>query len=146
MTHTYRHLYPRFIVCTDAYFFFMFTGAFPLHACSITYNLRTYFTSVRRVFLVETVVLQTALWDIRAWSARFLVKYSCMNILYTKCVKKMQTLNQQNEIDSRPFRIHTVSLLGNTFIRLAKVVCTIWGLLTQYLNAAPPILNHIFWL
>ena len=56
-------------------FLLMFTGAFPLHACGVTRKLRTYFTSVQRVFLVETVVLQTALWDIRAWSARFLVQY-----------------------------------------------------------------------
>ena len=38
-----------------------------------TRYLRTYFTSVRRVVLVETGVLQTVLWDIRAWSARFQV-------------------------------------------------------------------------
>ena len=31
---------------------FTLTGAFPLHAGSVTRNLRTYFTSVRRVFLV----------------------------------------------------------------------------------------------
>ena len=61
MTHTYTHLYPRFIACTDAYFSFMFTGAFPLHACGVTCNLHTYFTCVRRVFLVETAVLQTVL-------------------------------------------------------------------------------------
>ena len=52
----------------------MFTGAFPLHECGVTCILRTYFTSVRRVFLVKTVVLQTVLWDIRMWSARFLVE------------------------------------------------------------------------
>ena len=48
---------------------FMLTGAFPL----LARNLRTYFTSVGRVFFVETVVLQTVLLDIRAWSCRFLV-------------------------------------------------------------------------
>ena len=52
------------------------------YACGVTFNLRTYFTSVRRVFLVETVVLQTALWDILAWSARFLVIF--FDILKTK--------------------------------------------------------------
>ena len=39
----------------------------------VTRNWRTYFISVRRVFLVDTVVLQTVLWDIRAWIACFLV-------------------------------------------------------------------------
>ena len=58
-THPYPYL--RLIACTDTYFSFMFTGAFPLHACCVTCNLHTYFTSVRRVFLVETVVLQTVL-------------------------------------------------------------------------------------
>ena len=51
----------------------MFTGALLLHACGVARNWRTYFINVRRVFLVETVVLQTALWDIRAWSTRYLV-------------------------------------------------------------------------
>ena len=32
-----------------------------------------FYSSVGRVFLVETVVLQTVLWDIRAWIARFQV-------------------------------------------------------------------------
>ena len=75
MTHTYTHPcpYPRLIALHNTYFSFMFTGAFLLHACGVTRNWRTYFISVRRVFLVETVVLQTVLWDTRAWSARFLV-------------------------------------------------------------------------
>ena len=75
MILTYTHPYPcpRMIACTDSYFSFMFTEAFPLHACGVTCNLHTYFASVRRVFLVETAVLQTVPWDIRAWSARFLV-------------------------------------------------------------------------
>ena len=57
-THTYTHPYPypRFIACTDTYFSFMFTGAFSLHACGVTGNLGTYITSMRRVFLVQTVV------------------------------------------------------------------------------------------
>ena len=69
MTHTHTHVWLLF----TAHFSFTFTGAFPLHACGVTRNWRTYFISVRRVFLIETVVLQTVLWDIRAWSARFLV-------------------------------------------------------------------------
>ena len=40
-----------------------------LHAACVT----TYCTSVRRVFIVETVVLQKVLRDIRAWSVHFLV-------------------------------------------------------------------------
>ena len=69
MTYMYTHTH------THAWLFAQthITGTFPLHACGVTRNLRTYFTSVRRVFLVETVVVQTVLWDIRAWSARFLV-------------------------------------------------------------------------
>ena len=66
------YLCPRLIACTNTFFFFTLTGLYPSHAFSVTGSLRTYFTSVRRVFLVETVVLQTVLWDIRAWSARFL--------------------------------------------------------------------------
>ena len=58
-THTYLYPCPRLIACTNTYFSFSSTGAFPLHAIGVTRNLRTYFTSVRRVFLVETVVLQT---------------------------------------------------------------------------------------
>ena len=78
MTHTYTHLYPcpRLIACTNTYFSFTFTGALLVHACGVTRNWRTYFTSVQRVFLVETVVLQIVLWDIRAWSVHFLV-YIC---------------------------------------------------------------------
>ena len=68
MTHT--HAQAWLLAQTH---FFTFTGGFPLHACGVTHNMRTYFTSVRWVFLVETVVLQTVLWDIRAWSASFLV-------------------------------------------------------------------------
>ena len=72
--HTHTYLYPcrRLIACINTSFF-TFTGAFFSHACGDTRNLRTYFTSVRWVFLVETVVLQTVLWDIRAWSTRFRV-------------------------------------------------------------------------
>ena len=53
MTHTYTHLYPRFIACTDAYFSFMFTGAIPLHACGVTCNLRTYYTSMRSLLSTD---------------------------------------------------------------------------------------------
>ena len=70
-THTYLYPCPRLIICINTYFFFTFTGAFFLHACGDTRNLRNYFTSVRRVFLVERVVLQTILWDIRAWSTLY---------------------------------------------------------------------------
>ena len=61
MTHTYTHTYPRLIALQNTYFSFTFTGAFLLHACDVKRNWRTYFISVRRVFLVETVVLQTVL-------------------------------------------------------------------------------------
>ena len=74
--HTHPYSCPRLIACTNTYFSYTFTGAFPLHVCGVTRNLRpylSYFISVRRVFLVEIVILQTVLWDIRAWSARFLV-------------------------------------------------------------------------
>ena len=57
MTHT--HSCPRLIGYTNTYFYFTFTGAFPLHTCGVTRSWRIYFTSVRLVFLVETVVLQT---------------------------------------------------------------------------------------
>ena len=60
MTHAYTHPYscPRLIASTNTYFSTI-TGAFPLHTCCVTRNWRTCFTSVRQVFLVETVVLQT---------------------------------------------------------------------------------------
>ena len=73
MTHTYTHSCPRLIALQNTYFSSTFTEAFLFYACGVTRNWRTYFISVRWVFLVETVVLQTVLWDIRAWSARFLV-------------------------------------------------------------------------
>ena len=80
MTHT--HPCPRLIALRNTYFSFTFTGAFPLYACGVTRNLRTYFISVRLVFLVETVVLQTVLWYIRAWSARFLVNQKNFNLYF----------------------------------------------------------------
>ena len=79
MTHPYPC--PRLIACTNTYVF-MFTGAFPLHAYGVTCNLCSYFTSVWRVFLVKTVVLHTVLWDIRAWSARFLGFYLSQPLPY----------------------------------------------------------------
>ena len=75
-THPYSHL----IAYTNTHFCFTLTGAFPLHTCSNTRNLRTHFTCMGRVFFVETAVLQTVLWDIRAWSTLFLV-YSIIDIL-----------------------------------------------------------------
>ena len=74
MTHTYTHPYPcpRLIVCTITYFSFTLTRAFPLRSCSVTRNWRAYYKRVRRVFLVETVILQTVLGDIQGWSTRFL--------------------------------------------------------------------------
>ena len=61
MTPTYTHPYPRLIALHNTYISFTFTVAFPLHACGVTRNWRTNFISVRLVFLVETVVLQTVL-------------------------------------------------------------------------------------
>ena len=54
MTHTYIHPYscPRLIAGTNTYFSFTFTEAFPLHACGVTCNLHSDFTSVPCVFLV----------------------------------------------------------------------------------------------
>ena len=87
-THPYPC--PRLMACTNAYFTFTFTRAFPLHACGVTRNWRTYFTSVRRVVLVETVVLQTVLWDIRAWSVRFLVSFILTNVTYRSRASKVK--------------------------------------------------------
>ena len=61
MAHTYTHPYPHLVVLQNIYFSFTFTGAILLHVCSVTRNWHTYFISVRRVFLVETVILQTVL-------------------------------------------------------------------------------------
>ena len=55
------HSYPRLVALQNTYFSSTFTEAFLFHACGVTRNWRTYFISVRRVFLVETVVLQTVL-------------------------------------------------------------------------------------
>ena len=66
----HTHPYPRLIASTNTHSSFTLTGAFPLHARRITRNLRTYFTSVGRLFLVKMVVWQAVLWDIR-----FLVLY-----------------------------------------------------------------------
>ena len=70
--HTYTPIHPHAWLLAQTHFFTS-TGAFLSHACGDIWNLRTYFTSVQRVFLVEMVVLQAVLWDICAWSARFLV-------------------------------------------------------------------------
>ena len=59
LTMTHIHPYPRLVALQNTYFSFTFTGAFLLHARGVTRNWRTYFISVRRVFLLETVVLQT---------------------------------------------------------------------------------------
>ena len=73
MTPTYTHPYKSLIACTnvhlEAHSSFTLSEVFTLHGCSITRDLRT----VGRVFLVESVVLQTVLWNIRAFSAHFLV-------------------------------------------------------------------------
>ena len=70
-----EYLYPRLIACTNTHtprgaILFHIAGAFPLHTCSVSRNLRSYFISVVRV-LLKMVVLQTVLWDIRPWSAVF---------------------------------------------------------------------------
>ena len=81
MTDTYTHPDSRLTACTNTHSSFTLTGAFPLHTCSITCNFCTYFTHVGRVFLVETVILQTVLLDIRAWSTSFYV----LSFLWRHC-------------------------------------------------------------
>ena len=53
-THTHTHTLIRLIAQTHkhlvVHFSFILTGAFPLHACSVTRNLYTYLTSMGRVF------------------------------------------------------------------------------------------------
>ena len=87
MTHTYTLSYPRLVALQNTYFSSTFTEVFLIHACGVTRNWRTYFISVRRVFLVERVVLQTVLWDIRAWSARFLVSYCAGDFMLYRATK-----------------------------------------------------------
>ena len=76
-THTHTHTFAWLLAQTHIHLVvrssFTLTGAFPLHACGVTRNLRIYFTSVGRVFILETAVLQTVLSDMRAWSSCFLV-------------------------------------------------------------------------
>ena len=50
--HTHTHIYASLLAQTHIFP----SGEFPLHAYGVTCNLRTYFTSMRRVFLVQTVV------------------------------------------------------------------------------------------
>ena len=67
-------------------FSFTLTETLPLHACSVTRNLCTYFTSVLRVFLIETVVVQTALWKHLGVERPFSSLYiyiNYINVLYT---------------------------------------------------------------
>ena len=71
--HTHPYPYWHLIARANTRSSFTLTVVFPLHACTVSRNLRTYFTMVGRVFLVETVVLQTVLWDIRACNTCFLV-------------------------------------------------------------------------
>ena len=56
----------------DAFLFHTYRSVSLTHM-QLYINLHTYFTSVGRAFLVETVVLQIVLWDIWVWSTRFLV-------------------------------------------------------------------------
>ena len=74
-THIQTHITLATLDCLHKHLFLLHVyRSIPLHTCGVTtLNWSTYFTSVQRVFLVETVVLQTVLWDILAWSARFLV-------------------------------------------------------------------------
>ena len=97
--HTHTYLHPRFMACTDTqththtythaswlaqtHSSFTLTGAFPLHASSITINLCTYSTSVEASLLSRDGLLQSVLWDIRAWSARYLVD---VMLVYYWCV------------------------------------------------------------
>ena len=79
-THTHTHVslhYTTHISLSRLQERFSCTHA-ALHATGVLIS------SVWRVFLVETVVLQTVLWDIRAWSARFLVLY-CFIRLWQHC-------------------------------------------------------------
>ena len=59
MRHAYTHSYPHQIAFTNTHSSLPFVGASPLHVRGITHNLRAYFASVGRVFLVEMVILQT---------------------------------------------------------------------------------------
>ena len=59
--HIHTHPFTRLIACTNTYFSLTFTGAFPLHGCGVTRSLGTYFISVRLVFLLEMIVLQSVL-------------------------------------------------------------------------------------
>ena len=54
-SHTYIHLYayPRLITCTNTFSSFTLAEALIFHACSATRNLHTYFTSVRRVYIID---------------------------------------------------------------------------------------------
>ena len=74
MAHTYTPIPMPTLDCLHKHLFLLhaYRSVFS-QACSDTHNLHTYFTSMRRVCLVETSVLQTVRWDIRPWSARFLV-------------------------------------------------------------------------
>ena len=74
-THTHAWLLAQSYIHLVVRSSFTLIGAFSLHAYSVTRNFRTYFTNVGRVFLVETVVLQTVRRNIWAWSARFLVGF-----------------------------------------------------------------------
>ena len=74
MTHTYTPIPMPTLECLHKHIFLLHVYR-SSRACGDTRDLRSYFTSVRRVFLVETVLFQTVLWDIRTWSARYLVIY-----------------------------------------------------------------------
>ena len=50
--HTHTHVW----LCCTTHFSFTFTGAFLLDACGVTRNLRTYFISVQRAFLVDSCI------------------------------------------------------------------------------------------
>ena len=116
MTHT--HSYPRLVALQNTYSSFTFTGAFLLHACGVTRNWRTYFISVRRIFLVETVILQTVLWDIWAWSVHFLVMLSSLD--YFSII-----LNCSEHLVKKHIRVFIVS--GFCMHKWRLLYTHIWG-------------------
>ena len=84
-THTHTSincLHKKHIATPRCASSFAITGASALHTYRvITRNLCIYFISLGRVFLVEMIVLQTMLFDIRAWSACFLLYSPICNII-----------------------------------------------------------------
>ena len=89
--HRYTHpcSCPLLIACTNTYFSFTFTRAFPLHACGVTRNWRTYFISVRRLLNKDGLIVDCSM---RHPSVERSISCTIRNLMHLFCKVSPNTL------------------------------------------------------